>query len=69
MLRFIKTVSMSWVGHVAHIVRMRNLWEDFVGKLKEWGQLGDLGKCLEDIIKKGWMWNVLSLDVVKLQLC
>jgi hypothetical protein len=32
---------------------MRNLREDFFGKLKEWGHLGDLGRCLEDIIKKG----------------
>lgn len=41
------------MGHVAHIVHMRNLREDFFGKLKEWGHLGDLGRCLEDIIKKG----------------
>lgn len=42
--------SMRWVGHVAHIVHMTNLSGDVVGKLKEWDLLGDLGKCLEDII-------------------
>jgi hypothetical protein len=31
---------------------MTNLSGDVVGKLKEWDLLGDLGKCLEDIIKK-----------------
>lgn len=54
---------MRWAGHIAHI-REKIYTQGFVGKLKEWDQLVDLGidgrRVLKLILnKQGVLWIVI----------
>jgi hypothetical protein len=66
---------MRWAGHIAH-TREKRYIQGFVGKLKEWDHLVDLGidgrRVLKWILnKQGMLWIVIMLQetIVKIVVC